>query len=424
MASYASLPFITSDILFIDELNSFMYQSAAHNVVPYLAECFEVPLLRRKILGTSTIQTLEYSPPSPSSCVAEYDDHDEVEDLFEVIKQAILEFPSIEGVCSGAIVSSYQRHRVENVCSRLNLTSLTYLWQRDRNALLPEMLQAGIEAILVKVAGAGLEPAKHLGKDLHSLLPTLTKLHEKYGLDVCGEGGEYESLVLDCPLFRSKKIELGETLVVLDQEDISVGNLRILSCRCVEKEENAFFTTSSHEKVDKDVANGFRRELSSKEDTLLLPLEAEKSLPLVFFFRHQGIAQSPLLIPTPLILPISSSPHDNDEFIIHKAACSQLCSILTALEHHIKTSFPSCALRDAAFLHLYLSSNALFAAVNETYSSFFHSNPPSRSCMTAPLPTGAHVALDILLLLPPYYPLDRKVPYVPLSSFSLLFARM
>lgn len=52
---------------------------------------------------------------------------------------------------------------MENVCERLGLTPLTYLWQRSRKELLDEMISRGIDAVLVKVAGAGLLPEKHLG---------------------------------------------------------------------------------------------------------------------------------------------------------------------------------------------------------------------------------------------------------------------
>jgi diphthine-ammonia ligase len=34
-----------------DELNSYMYQTAGHNIVPTIAECFGVPLFRRTITG-------------------------------------------------------------------------------------------------------------------------------------------------------------------------------------------------------------------------------------------------------------------------------------------------------------------------------------------------------------------------------------
>lgn len=60
-------------------------------------------------------------------------------------------------------------------CRRLSLTPLCYLWQRDQAELLSEMIDAGMEAVLIKVAGIGLKP-KHLGKTLKEMQPTLIKL--------------------------------------------------------------------------------------------------------------------------------------------------------------------------------------------------------------------------------------------------------
>ena len=36
---------------------------------------------------------------------------------------------------------------------------------------------------------------------LNSMEPTLLKLEKKFGVNVCGEGGEYETYTLDSPLF-------------------------------------------------------------------------------------------------------------------------------------------------------------------------------------------------------------------------------
>jgi len=54
-------------------------------------------------------------------------------------------------VAVGAILSDYQRVRVENVCSRLNLISLAYLWRRDQTELLQEMIDCQVHAIIIKV---------------------------------------------------------------------------------------------------------------------------------------------------------------------------------------------------------------------------------------------------------------------------------
>ena len=60
-------------------------------------------------------------------------------------------------------------------CRRLNLTPLCYLWQRNQQELLFEMIEAGMVAVLIKVAGIGLTTA-HLGKSLMQMEPTLLKL--------------------------------------------------------------------------------------------------------------------------------------------------------------------------------------------------------------------------------------------------------
>lgn len=71
-----------------------------------------------------------------------------------------------------------------------------------------DMVAAGVESILVKVACLGLDPTKHLGKTLAQMLPIMMKLQDMYGCNVCGEGGEFETLTLDCPAFKHGRIDL------------------------------------------------------------------------------------------------------------------------------------------------------------------------------------------------------------------------
>jgi diphthine-ammonia ligase len=218
-----------------EEVNSFMYQSAGHSTVPLYASCFGVPLYRKEIIGSAVSQKLNYEPS----------EEDEVEDLYMLLVEVKRRHPEVQAISCGAIISNYQRTRLENVCIRLGLTPLTYLWMLDRSKLLDSIISDGVEAILVKVAGAGLLPEKHLGKSLGELRPVLRKLNEKYGLDLCGEGGEYESLVLDCPIFRTHRINLVATEVVLDEEDPTVGNLRILEAVLVSKGVELSINTNS-----------------------------------------------------------------------------------------------------------------------------------------------------------------------------------
>ncbi|XP_019504730.1 PREDICTED: diphthine--ammonia ligase-like [Hipposideros armiger] len=121
-------------------------------------------------------------------------------------------------------------------CKRLNLQPLAYLWQRNQEDLLQEMISSNIQAIIIKVAALGLDPDKHLGKTLDQMQPYLLELSRKYGVHVCGEGGEYETFTLDCPLFK-KKIIVDSSEVVIHSADAfaPVAYLRFLELHLEDK---------------------------------------------------------------------------------------------------------------------------------------------------------------------------------------------
>uniref|UniRef100_G1NI69 Diphthine--ammonia ligase n=1 Tax=Meleagris gallopavo TaxID=9103 RepID=G1NI69_MELGA len=151
---------------------------------------------------------------------------------------------AVEGVSVGAILSDYQRVRVEDVCRRLNLQPLAYLWRRREEILLKEMISSNIEAIIIKVAAFGLDPDKHLGKTLDQMEPYLLEVSEKYGVHICGEGGEYETFTLDCPLFK-KKIVVDSAEVVMHSADAfaPVAYLHFLKMH-LENKANTFLANS------------------------------------------------------------------------------------------------------------------------------------------------------------------------------------
>ena len=63
------------------------------------------------------------------------------------------------------------------MCSRLGLVSLAFLWMQPQADLLQDMIDAGIIAVLVKVAALGLEPARHLGQTLQQMQLLLHRLN-------------------------------------------------------------------------------------------------------------------------------------------------------------------------------------------------------------------------------------------------------
>jgi diphthine-ammonia ligase len=219
---------------------------------------------------------------------------------------------------------------------------------------------------------------------LATLSPTIDRLHERFQLDYCGEGGEYESFVVDCPLFPTHRIEIVKSKVLYDAEDPSVGNLRIIECKLVPKSEPVGITpTQSTSIADSSSANlstpslGFiGRKLSSYSSIASLDPRRRQLL-----FDADGYCQSPLLYPA------SSSEYSTQQEMV-EACLSQLTNLFTQLTQLIGESQPSSSfplsISDAVSSHLYLSDMSLFETVNSCYCSFFAATryPPSRICVT------------------------------------------
>jgi uncharacterized protein (TIGR00290 family) len=100
----------------------------------------------------------------------------------------------------------------DKVCEEANLKSLLPLWQQDRLTLVSEMIDNGIETMIVS---CNIEMGeKYLGRILSKELSI--ELQQK-GIDPCGENGEFHTLVLNCPLF-SERISLPEFSVKTYQD--------------------------------------------------------------------------------------------------------------------------------------------------------------------------------------------------------------
>lgn len=127
----------------------------------------------------------------------------ELDDLEDIIAS----LSSIDGIVTGALASTYQKMRIDGICRRHDLLSIAPLWHRDPAEYLRAALRDGFEIIYVAVAAPPLDE-KWLGRKLdEKVIEELVELNRKHGIHVGGEGGEMESLVLDCPMFF-KKIEI------------------------------------------------------------------------------------------------------------------------------------------------------------------------------------------------------------------------
>ena len=130
----------------------------------------------------------------------------EVADLSRAISRGVEEH-GIEGVVTGAIHSVYQTTRVQRVCHDLDLWCFNPLWQRDQAEHLLEVVSSGFSFIISGIAADPLG-REWLGRLMDGqAVEELLALAEKARINPAGEGGEYETFVLDAPFFR-KRIEV------------------------------------------------------------------------------------------------------------------------------------------------------------------------------------------------------------------------
>lgn len=135
-------------------------------------------------------------------------------DLMEAIR-GIKDTYEIEGVVAGAVRSNYQYNIVREVCHELGLSVYTPYWQRSHESLISDAIKAGFRIMIVGVAADGLDES-WLGRTLdQEAFDELRRLSEKYGIDIGGEGGEYETFVYDGPIYK-KRVEVIESHKIWD----------------------------------------------------------------------------------------------------------------------------------------------------------------------------------------------------------------
>jgi len=124
----------------------------------------------------------------------------EVEPLAKALGELDDEVPGgIDGLVVGAVESEFQHRRVEGLSRDLDCELFAPLWQGEPRSLLEDMLAAGFEIVIVNVAAAGLDDS-WLGRPLdEAALEALEALAESHGVHPLGEGGEFETIVVDGP---------------------------------------------------------------------------------------------------------------------------------------------------------------------------------------------------------------------------------
>ena len=152
----------------------------------------------------------------------------ELIDLKRAIKKAKTEF-GIEGVTAGALASNYQKDRVETVCEELGLKAFAPFWHTMQKEYLQNIVRERFEIIFTRVAALGFNQS-WLGRRLdESAIRDLEMLNQKHGVHMGGEGGEFETLVLDGPIFKKRiRIVQAEKVWKVDEGELVIKKAELM----------------------------------------------------------------------------------------------------------------------------------------------------------------------------------------------------
>ena len=178
------------------EGDSYMYHTPATHLASLAAESIGLPLLE--------VEPEDFGAEDVEDSAAQGDA--EVEPLEAALRE-LQDDIDLAGVTAGAVESEFQTSRIEALCDRLGIDLFAPLWQCDPETLATEMLDAGFDIRIVQVAAAGLDES-WLGRRLDTeALAEIQELNDRYGVHILGEGGEFETYVVDGP-HMSQRIEM------------------------------------------------------------------------------------------------------------------------------------------------------------------------------------------------------------------------
>jgi len=161
---------------------SFMFHTPAIELTKKQAELMGIPILIKETKGEKEL---------------------ELDDLKIAIKEAIKKY-KIKGIVTGAIESVYQSSRIQNICNDLKIECFNPLWQKNQLELLEELLKNNFEIILSGVSAYPFSK-EFVGRKIDKrFVAEMKLLSQKYFINPAAEGGEFETLVLNCPLFKKK----------------------------------------------------------------------------------------------------------------------------------------------------------------------------------------------------------------------------
>lgn len=178
---------------------SWMYHTPNIHLVETLANAMNLPIIMKDTFGVK---------------------EEEVKDL-----KNLLRLLDVEGVACGGIASNYQKERIKKVCENLGLEFIAPFFGTNQEKFMRDTIDLGFDVRIIGVYADGFTK-NWLGKQLNKkTLEELKGMNKKYKISLVGEGGEFETLVVDGPIFH-KKIQIVDSKIFWDKKTSS-GYLKI-----------------------------------------------------------------------------------------------------------------------------------------------------------------------------------------------------
>ncbi len=141
-------------------------------------------------------------------------------DNYEANFKSMLRTLKREGITGGVFGDiDFNPHRqwIDKVCQEVDITPHLPLWGQSQDKVMRDFIALGFEAVVVATK-ADLLGGEWLGRKVDlDFIKDLEELAEAKKFTLCGEAGEYHTLVIDGPLFK-QKIEILETSKELREE--------------------------------------------------------------------------------------------------------------------------------------------------------------------------------------------------------------
>ncbi len=166
--------------IFSKNKESYMFHTPSIEQVKSQAEVMNLPIIIRETEGEKEL---------------------ELKDLEKAIKKAKEKY-NVDTIVTGALHSEYQASRIHAICDKLELKCFNPLWHKDEISYLKELVDNKFRIIITGVFAYPLDKS-WLGRIIdNKFIDEVKQLKDKYKIHAAGEGGEFETFVLDCPLFK------------------------------------------------------------------------------------------------------------------------------------------------------------------------------------------------------------------------------